>query len=164
MALKDEITTYQFWKQYGESLLQNVDVDNAWKRLSGEGSHNPAWIMGHLAWVANMLVEGFGETSQIDMKAWGERFGMGSNSTDDADGGPSWDELLAAWREGHDAVVAHVGNVTAEILAAPNPFEALRGSFPTTGEFFSFLLSGHESLHLGQLSAWRRAQGESPLF
>jgi len=32
------------------------------------------------------------------------------------------------------------------------------------GDFFSFVLTGHEALHPGQLSAWRRARGKTELF
>ena len=35
---------------------------------------------------------------------------------------------------------------------------------PTVGDMSTFLILVHTSLHLGQLSAWRRASGKAPLF
>ena len=43
-----------------------------------------------------------------------------------------------------------------------NPLERLRGKFPTVGAALGFYVSGHMMMHLGQLSAWRRAMGLGP--
>ena len=32
------------------------------------------------------------------------------------------------------------------------------------GDFLSFVTTSHVALHLGQLSTWRRVQGQAPLF
>ncbi len=42
--------------------------------------------------------------------------------------------------------------------------ERFRKLMPTLGDGMTFLLTGHFWMHLGQLSAWRRACGMPPLF
>ena len=164
-ALQDEITSYGFLQSYAEGLLQSVTADNAWERVGGANGLNPAWILGHLATVGANLTAMLGGTPSIDPKVWGERFGGGTDPTDDAAGGPSWDEIVKAWRDGHASVAAaHAAGVDTAALAGENPVEMLKEGLPTLGEFISFALTAHESLHLGQLSAWRRARGEKPLF
>jgi hypothetical protein len=48
-------------------------------------------------------------------------------------------------------------NASSELLAVPNPYESARAAFPTSGDFVGYLLTGHMSYHLGQLSGWRAA-------
>ncbi|MEO0630202.1 MAG: hypothetical protein AAFY46_05680, partial [Planctomycetota bacterium] len=44
-------------------------------------------------------------------------------------------------------------------LAAPTPVERYRQRFPTVMCAVDFLITSHQMLHLGQLSAWRRIKG-----
>ena len=43
-----------------------------------------------------------------------------------------------------------------------NPNERMRAKFPTNGAMLAFYVGGHFMLHMGQLSAWRRAVGLGP--
>ena len=40
-----------------------------------------------------------------------------------------------------------------------NPFDSMAETLPTLADLLSYLLSTHEAMHLGQLSAWRRQLG-----
>ena len=69
----------------------------------------------------------------------------------------------AGWLLGHMIVTgdfelaADGPKASAELLSVPNPHESARGAFPTSGDFAAYLLTGHMSYHLGQLSGWRAA-------
>ena len=95
--------------------------------------------------------------------AWGENFGPGTTPLEYADGfePPTKAELLAAIREGHARVEAALDDADLDALALddPNPIEFLREPFPTKRDFLAHLLTTHDAIHLGQLSAWRRAAG-----
>ena len=47
-----------------------------------------------------------------------------------------------------------------ETFLKPNPNEGrMKELFPTIGAAVTFYLGGHVQMHLGQISAWRRAMG-----
>lgn len=60
----------------------------------------------------------------------------------------------------------HIGSTIADTatvgvqLSADNPREsALQQMCPTLGSLLNFYMTSHVTLHLGQLSAWRRMEG-----
>ena len=70
-------------------------------------------------------------------------------------------ELLDAFRSIYGGLATDGPNAASELLAVPNPYETARGAFPTSGDFVVYLLTGHMSYHLGQLSGWRAAARSS---
>lgn len=165
MALEQEVKVYQFLLGYGEMLLADITEDDAYKLIC-DGGVSPAWIIGHLGFVANRILVMCGGESKIDIEAWKPLFGGGNQPTGEADRGsyPAWDELKETWRQGHADVAAIAPTVPADKLAEPNPNERLRTTLPTIEDFLGFVLTSHDAIHLGQLSTWRRVQGRAPLF
>ena len=163
MALEKQIAVYRFQQGYAERLLEGLGADQA-SRPVCEGGVNPAWIVGHLGFVANNITAMLGGTPKIDIDAWKPLFGGGSQVSADPSAYPAWDDLLAAFRESHANLTAAVAAASAEQLAAPNPSDRMREALPTVEDFLSFVLTAHIGMHLGQLSTWRRAQGQPPLF
>jgi len=165
MALEQEVKVYQFQLGYGEMLLKDLDADKAFSLICDGGVH-PAWIIGHLGYVANGMLARCGGEPKIDLEAGKPLFAGGSKpAADDASRYPSWDQLLATWRQGHADVAALAPTLTDEVLSLPNPSDRMRANgLPTMQDLLSFVLTGHEGMHLGQLSTWRRVQGQPPLF
>ena len=165
MAFDQESKVYQFLQGYGEMLLADIPEDQAFKLIC-DGGVSPAWIIGHLGFVAERMLAMGGGQPTIDFDAWKPHFGGGSTPQGEADNGtyPSWDELLKVWREGHAKVAAFLPSISNETIAAENPNERMRDALPTVGDLCSFILTRHEAMHLGQLSTWRRVQGRPPLF
>ena len=165
MALEQEVKVYRFLLGYGEMLLADIADDDAYKLIC-DGGVSPAWIIGHLGFVAHRTLVMCGGESTIELDAWQQLFGRDTKPTGAGDRGsyPAWEELKNAWREGHVNVAAIVPSVSAEQLGQPNPNERLRDALPTMEDFLSFVLASHDALHLGQLSTWRRVQGRPPLF
>ena len=133
-------------------------------KLICDGGVSPAWIIGHLGFVANRIIALCGGEPKIDIDAWTPLFGGGSKPTGEQGDMPGWDEILGAWRQGHADLAAVAPTAPGELLAGENPNERMRAALPTTGDLLSFVLTGHEGMHLGQLSTWRRVQGRPPLF
>lgn len=165
MALEQEVKVYQFLLGYGEMLLADIAEEDAFKLIC-DGGVSPAWIMGHLGFVANRIIALCGGEPKVDTEALTPLFGGGSKPVGEADRDtyPSWDELKRVWRQGHADIEAIAPNVSADQLSQPNPNERMKDALPTIEDFLGFVLTGHDAMHLGQLSTWRRVQGHPPLF
>ena len=55
--------------------------------------------------------------------------------------------------------IGGTGGTGRTVFSEPNPLERWRAVNPTVGDMIVTLMVKHESGHLGQLSAWRRAMG-----
>jgi hypothetical protein len=165
MALEQEVKVYQFLLGYGEMVLADITEDDAYTLIC-DGGVSPAWIMGHLGFVANRILALCGGEPKIDIDAWTPLFSGGSKPAGEADKDsyPSWDELKNTWRQGHADVSAIAPTVSDEQLSQPNPNERMKEVLPTVHDFLGFVLTGHDAMHLGQLSTWRRVQGRPALF
>ena len=126
------------------------------------GMNHPAWILGHLTlprfWCKDRL--GLQVTVPQD---WVDKFNMGSTPVADVSRYPAKAELLAALEETHRVMEAGLRGMTEEQLMAPAD-ERIRHVFPHVGDGLVGLVTTHESFHIGQLSAWRRAMGMKSVF
>lgn len=153
---------YEVHTGYGEQLAADLSEEQ-FVLQPGPGMNPPAWILGHVAVVGNFalsILDGLGvEAEAVDLPGWRENFGIGSEPLAYADGftPPTADELRAAVKETHDRVHAATARVTAEMAASPLGIERLAGRFPTHGDLLTHLLTTHDAVHWGQLSAWRKA-------
>ena len=163
MPLSREIQVYQFLQSYGESLLAELATDRTLTRMSDTG-HHPMWLMGHLAFVGQRMVAAFGGEPAVDLEDYGRRFGIGSELSDNPDDYPTWNQVLGVWRDAHRQLPELAPSLTDEQLAEPNENPRMSEALPTKADFYAFVLTGHEAMHLGQLSAWRRSQGLPRLF
>ena len=89
----------------------------------------------------------------------GKLFGSGSAATADAGAYPSKDELLPALDAACAAGLAALAGLSPEALTTPMPDEDMRDYFPTVGDAMVYMMLVHESIHMGQLTSWRRAMG-----
>ena len=76
---------------------------------------------------------------------------------------PAQDELVTYYFDRYRTISELLPNISDETLQLPNPIEGrMRELFPTIGAAMNFLLNNHNMVHLGQISAWRRAAGLGP--
>lgn len=152
---------------YTDRLLSGVSADQfACFATVGDTviqSNHPCFLLGHLSLYAPRVVgELGGDTSAIDPSAnFVKLFNKDAKCIDDSDGSryPSMDEVVAAFRAGHEQAIETLTQSADELFHKPNPNEAMRGKFPTIGAMHAFYLGGHVMLHIGQFSAWRRMMG-----
>lgn len=119
--------------------------------------NHPGWILSHLgiyAPVVATMMRG-GPFSDPILHPFGQ---MSKLSLDPAHY-PGRDALVGQFCVAHDDAEAALHQVSDEALHAPTPLERWRGQHPRLGEMLVTLMVKHESFHLGQLSAWRRAIG-----
>jgi hypothetical protein len=77
---------------------------------------------------------------------------------------PNKQELL----ETFEAAMKHAATLYDQAsdadLSKPQKLGFFETELPTVADMATFLIVSHTNLHLGQLSAWRRAMGKGPLF
>ena len=157
--LQPALGQYRFLQTFGEELLADLDPDDAFT-AAFPGGHHPAWILGHLTFSGLGAVKLLGgDDAGFDEAE--ARFGIGSEP---AAAGDDFARIRDGWQDAHARVETAVSRTGADRLALPNPREQMAAAFPTLGGMVSFLLTGHEAIHIGQLSAWRRARGGKRLF
>lgn len=159
---KNVLTTFAFNLQYAQMLLADVPQEKMCEQPGGIVNH-PAWIVGHLGTTYNFIGQLLG-FDPVCPPEWDKLFGMDSKPTNNPSEYPNKDELLKKLQEGHALAAKAFGEVADDALEKANPIESLAPMFPTVGELIAFLLTSHEAIHLGQLSAWRRAQGLPSVF
>ena len=120
----------------------------------------PAWVLGHVAVVGNFALSRVGG-DPVELPGWRENFGLGSEPNVYADGfsPPTADDLRAAVKETHARFLAATAAVDPALLAEPTELDRLADRFPKKGDLIVHLLTTHDAVHWGQLSAWRRAAG-----
>jgi DinB superfamily len=149
------------WKRngaYGRRLVEDLAPDQ-WlaQPISGRVMNHPAWIVSHLnvyAPIAAALCRGAGFDDPID-----HRFGQKSKVALDPAEYAKSSALLAEYSRLHIDAQAALEIAGDGVFAAPNPLERWRAVHPSVGDMLVTLMVKHESGHLGQLSAWRRALG-----
>lgn len=125
--------------------------------VAGRTINHPAWIVCHLTLYRRVILDllrGTPFDDPIDAP-----FGRGSKVSADPAAHPSPADMRGQAERLHVEVLAALDAVPAERFEAPNPLPRWRELHPRVGEQLVTLIVKHESFHLGQLSAWRRAMG-----
>lgn len=155
---------------YGERLLTGIQPEQ-FARFARIGdtvieSNHPAFIFGHLSLYGCRVVEGAGlDASSVQPSdEFVKVFSHEAKCVDDPDGSiyPSMDEITTAFFDSYRAAIDALHQAPDEMFSVENPNEKMRGKFPTVGAMFGFYVGGHVMMHIGQLSAWRRAMGLGP--
>lgn len=143
----------------GQSKKWLADLNDSHRALQpSPGGKTAGWLVGHLA-----VTGDFGRRicglPPICAREWRAMFNPGTfPSTDDATY-PPMAELRDTMVSVYKDLFANGPGASEEVLGMPNPYTPASGAFPTAGDFAAYLMTGHLSHHIGQLSAWRVAAG-----
>ena len=160
--LDSDIKVNLFLTQYCRTLVADIPEERIAEQPVA-GVNHPAWILGHLAFVADHVAGMLGAEKQIP-EQWAALFRPGSKPEANRSSYPSKAELLAALEQGCERLRQRAATATPEQLSQPTTNPRAKETLPTAKEFVAFLLTGHMGGHLGQLSSWRRMIGMPPLF
>lgn len=158
--LETEIRLLRQLSDYAGGLIADIPAEK-FAHQPVPGMNTPAWILGHLAYALDRHATFVGATQQL--AGWQETFGKGSTLAEDAAAYPAKEEIVAAWNDAVDRMIAAVEGADDAKLAEPNP-GPLPDALPTVADFLAFSMTSHTATHLGQLSAWRRADGHAALY
>ncbi len=161
--MEHAIRLYAWNLLYAQALVADISADQC-TESGGPGLENhPAWTIGHLVTGSDLLAEDLGLERDLP-EGWRELFerrGPGDPRLPDPErrAYPPMEELLAELERQH----ARVEDAWRKMAAGTDLDERLAWRFgaelPTLGDAVVFLAVSHESMHLGQLAAWRRARG-----
>lgn len=150
--------------KYAEVLLKDVQPETFGRFAVADGkaieSNHPAFIYGHLSLYAHQIMTQLGQTPADVPPAFAENFSKDSVCTDDSEGSlPDMqtitDYFFKSWNEVQEVLRA----TDDETFLQPTLSEGMKDRFPTLGSLHNFYASGHNMMHLGQMSAWRRMMG-----
>ncbi len=153
------------WKRNGAYARRLVGdlAPGRWlaQPVDGVVMNHPAWIVSHLNVYAPIAAamprrEAFEDPME-------HRYGQKSKVLLDAAEYRPGAELLAEYSRLHDDALAALEYADDSVFGEVNPLERWRAVHPTVGDMLVTLMVKHESGHLGQLSAWRRAMGLPPV-
>ena len=152
---------------YAERLLSDVTADQ-FARFARIGdtiieSNHPAFVYGHLSLYSSRIIEQLGADASAyePSEAFIAVFSKDAKCVDDPNGSiyPSMEEITERLFSGYQAAVTALEQADDALFEQANPNEAMRGKFATIGAMHGFYVGGHFMLHMGQMSAWRRAVG-----
>jgi hypothetical protein len=158
----EEIKVNQFLLKYCQLLTADI-VEERMAEQPMPGVNHPAWILGHLAVSAEMIVNRLGCEKFLPAE-WTDLFKPGSCPSANRGDYPSKEALLKAIEESFARARETASGASPEALAMPTPNPRMKEGLPTLREIAAFILTGHLGVHLGQLSMWRRMTGLPPLF
>ncbi len=141
---------------YAEALISDVEDGKMAEQPAGIKNH-PAWTIGHLAVSQDFVIQLMEQPSAME-PSWLRLFGSGAAPTDDRLNFPIKSELLSVLKSQHEKAASAFREHFERRRGAPNPFPPLVARFPTLGDLVLHLMTTHEAMHLGQMSAWRRAK------
>lgn len=129
--------------------------------VPGRVINHPAWILCHLNVYGETVVRVLRSEAVED--PLGKPFARGSKVTHGPGDYPEPSAIVGEFTRLHEKAGAALDAATDALFASPVAIERLRPVAPTVGELLAMLMVKHESFHLGQLSAWRRAMGLAPV-
>ncbi len=153
------LITWRRNNTYAQRLVEDLPVGAMLAQPPGLPAvmNHPAWILAHLNLYAGLAVR-LARGEPFDDPAE-HRYGMKSRPLADAAAYPGKAELVGEWRRWHEEGETALLGVSEAVTGSPTPLARWGAAHPTVGDMLVALMVKHESGHLGQLSAWRRAMG-----
>lgn len=144
--------------RYALALSDDLTDEQMVLRPGGNMNH-PAWILGHMSIYYPVVLDLLAGRSTDD-PADHELFGFrGKGPVDDLAVYGSKAAQLERFEKGHEQVAQALLAATPEQLNQPPSLKRWADAYPSVAFMLPDLLLHHESLHIGQLSIWRRAAG-----
>lgn len=153
--------------EYAEKLIGGVSGEQFGRFADVNGqtieSNHPAFVLGHLSIYPCRIIEDLGgDASSIKpSEKYDALFSPTATCLDDPDGKlyPPMEDIKAKFFAAHHAAIEKLLATDDAAFGKENPNERMRSKFGTLGSMHAFYMGGHLMMHMGQLSAWRRAMG-----
>ncbi|MBU4482767.1 MAG: DinB family protein [Actinomycetia bacterium] len=152
------LEAFSYNLRYGLTLFRSTPEDLFFSFPNHKMNH-AGWIAGHITLSHRRISIELGVDISLP-NDWIHLFGMGTQPIADSRRYPQRDELIQAFIDGHSALELAFKNATPEKLNEPNT-KYKPNCYSTIGAIAVHVMITHESVHLGQLCAWRKALGLS---
>jgi len=162
MTLDTILKQYDFNLEYAKALIHNLTEEQMTIVPAPGLDNHPAFTIGHLITGSADLAQDLGAEFKMPGN-WVELFvrqGPGDRRKPDLDKSkyPSKQLLITELENQHDKVKGLLKDLDENKLNEPLTWR-FSNFMPTLGDVVTFTCINHESMHLGQLAAWRRSMG-----
>ncbi len=146
--------------RYTEQLVNTIPAD-IFAKMPMPDLNSPAFYIGHLSTYGDRVCTMLGRNDLVTPMPYSvDLFKAGAVCLDQPGLYPSKETLVSTFFERQRRAIEAFTTADSKTLAAENPAEGrFRELFPTIGSAVCFMLLAHPMMHLGQISAWRRAMG-----
>jgi len=152
------IAAWASQRDYADRLTSDLSPELVFQTPPGGAVMNhPAWVLCHLTAYAPILgamLRGESPDDPLD-----HPYGKQSTPTLDQGAYPAWETVRADYLSTHDLVPGALEFARSDTLNAPPSIVRFRDRWSALSGVVVHLMIHHECVHLGQLSAWRRACG-----
>lgn len=162
MKIEAIIKQYDFNLEYAKALVKDLSEGQMTIVPSQGLDNHPAWTIGHLVSGSADLARDLGGEFEMPDQ-WDDLFirqGPGDPRKPDPEKKkyPSKQLLIAELENQHNKVKRLLQNINESELDKPLKWR-FSNFMSTLGDVVVFMCINHESMHLGQLAAWRRSMG-----
>ena len=142
---------------------QIADLSDEELVLQPTGAPNhAAWTLGHIIHSCRAIALELGKEASSSAE-WESRFGYGTRPNPAAAENLSKSNLLTNLAEASDQLRTAIQTLDTGFLDRPPSEANMREIFPTMGHVLMQAVIAHTAYHAGQLAAWRRAIGRTPV-
>lgn len=143
---------------YAQALLDDLTDEQMVVRPDGKMNH-PAWILGHVSLYHPIIIDLLAGRTFADAKDDPKYGFAGHGPVDDLSVYGTKRSIVETFVDGHERVARALLAAKPVDFQRPPSLERWAKAYPTVEFMLPDLLLHHESLHIGQLSIWRRAAG-----
>ncbi|NBV64822.1 MAG: DinB family protein [Planctomycetes bacterium] len=146
---------------YGTKLCEDVPADK-FGHMPHPNMNSALFNMAHLTIYTERCLQMIGRedlAQTVDPK-WEEQFKNGAQCVEQDGRYPGKEAIMKRYVERYTVVASALDAADDAVFTKPNPMGGrMTEMLPTMGAAVMFLCGSHMQMHLGQVSAWRRAMG-----
>lgn len=156
--IKSILRSWEHQRDYAERLVADLPDDQLVAQpVPGQTMNHAAWILGHLSAYPPVLTAML-QNAPFEDPA-NHPCGRDSHPLSDRAAYPPKAQIVAHYLTVHDGLSETLADIDPSILQHSTPLARWQERFPHLSDACIHLMLHHEGVHLGQLSAWRRAMG-----
>ena len=148
-------------RKTSERFLSDFKTPQQWTYQVNGKANQALWFSGHMGHSDNFFISLMRPEKAEEKESFSEKFGMGSQPTNNPDDYPPIDEVLDYMRQRCQTLLEVLESLDEEDLIKPTP-DGAPDFLADYGSVFEMAI-WHEGLHCGQLSMVRRCLGHDPV-
>ena len=150
----------RFMIPFADMLVSDIDPDKFADRC-GTTINHPAFVLGHLTYYAGICMQMMGGEIEFT-ETEKELYEHGRECLDDPSLYPPKAEAIATFNDRVNTVADFLETCDESAFAKSSEGTWIEKHVNTMGGLIAFMMIGHVTFHLGQISAWRRVAGMGP--
>ena len=164
LAARMIVPSAEYNLRYAEQLVSTIPSD-MFAKMPMKDLSSPAFYIGHLSIYCDRICTLLGRADLVTPMPYApDVYKGGAVCLEQSGLYADKDLLVNTFLERQRRAIEAFACADDKAFAAEHPAEGrFKEMFPTVGSVTAFLLTDHTSIHLGQISAWRRVIGLGPV-